>query len=87
MIDVCSKEAEKNSEATCFKSRFATEGCQMLQEEREIRAVNFALKSVQCLTISGRDRGRRIFVSPQTLTCCCAANHKEENSKQKVFHM
>lgn len=53
----------------------------MLQEDREIEfgGMNFALKRVQCLTISGRDHGRRIFVSPQTLTCCCAANHKGEN--------
>lgn len=35
MIGIWSKEAEKDSKATWFKSRFATEGRQMLQEGRE----------------------------------------------------
>lgn len=81
-VDVCSKEAEKKSQATCFKSRFATEGCQMLREEGEIEfgTMNFAEQRVEGLTISGRDHGRKIFASPQTPTCCCAADHKGENT-------
>lgn len=35
-IGIWSKEGEKNSKATWFKSRFATEGRQMLQEESEM---------------------------------------------------
>lgn len=51
VTDVCSKKAERNSEATCFKSRFVTEGCQMLQEERGIqfRVMSVALKRVGVL--------------------------------------